>query len=378
MSSRNEKREREQTPKPESATSKPTWKGRPPSREQGQDTVIRTTPEKNRRHYRGEKSMKVYLERVDAAATLGAKSKDVTKTTVVAATLDEKSYDEPETVVTALAPLGEKLIAREEDESVIVATLDHSTPRTLSEPELREETPELRVEESREPSNEIPTGMASPLTKTTVLEKEVLETMARIQVQMQEQPELPLLEEDTLSFMGTGSIGVASGDLLSEACSVLTGTMYKTHEDAQNALYNAADSLCQSITFYKNRTTGLEKTVASLEDQQTEAQQKASTAEAELANLRREKKALEDALDEKSRSVEAWMSAKTEAEEEVERLRKERDDLEKEASRPTQALKEEVERLRTETREKTATIAMMSAQAEVRRQRGAEMTGKLR
>jgi hypothetical protein len=85
-----------------------------------------------------------------------------------------KSRDEPETVVTAL----------------IAATLDHSTPRTLSEPELREETPQPRVEEPQEPSSEIATGVTSPLTKTTVLEKEVLETMARIQIQMREQPDL--------------------------------------------------------------------------------------------------------------------------------------------------------------------------------------------
>jgi hypothetical protein len=122
--------------------------------------------------------MKVLLERVDAAATLGEKSKDETKTTVAAATLGEKSDDEPETVVTALAPLGEKLPATEEDESVIAATLDHSTPRTLSETELREETPEPRVEEPQELSSEIATGVTSPLTKTTVLEKEMLETMA--------------------------------------------------------------------------------------------------------------------------------------------------------------------------------------------------------
>jgi hypothetical protein len=60
------------------------------------------------------------------------------------------------------------------------------------------------------------------------------------------------------------------------------------------------------------------------------------------------------------------MSAKATAEEEAERLRKERDDLRKEASRPTQAL--EVERLRTKTWEKTVMIATMFAQAEVRRQ----------
>jgi hypothetical protein len=63
--------EREKTSTPEGATLKPTWKGRPPSQEQGRDTVPRTTPEGSRRHYRGEKSMKVLLERVDAAATLG-------------------------------------------------------------------------------------------------------------------------------------------------------------------------------------------------------------------------------------------------------------------------------------------------------------------
>jgi chromosome segregation ATPase len=197
----------------------------------------------------------------------------------------------------------------------------------------------------------------------------MLEMMAQIQIQMQEQPDLPLLDDETLSFVGTGSIGATSGDLLSEACSALTETMYETHEDAQNALYNAADSLCQSITYYKTRTTGLEQTVASLENQQMEAQQKASLTEAELTDLRREKKALEDALDEKNKSVEMWMSAKVKAEEEAGRLRKERDDLKKEASQPTQALEEEVERLRTETREKTVMIATMSAQAEVRRQR---------
>jgi hypothetical protein len=121
--------EREKTPTPEGATSKPTWKGRPPSQERGRDTVIQTIPERNRRPIRGEKSMRVYLERIDAAATLGEKSKDETKTTVAAATLGEKSDDKPETVVTAIAPLGEKLSVRKEDESVVAATLDHSTPR---------------------------------------------------------------------------------------------------------------------------------------------------------------------------------------------------------------------------------------------------------
>jgi hypothetical protein len=94
--------------------------------------------------------MRVRLERIDAAATLGEKSKDETKTTVAAATLGEKSGDEPETVVTALAPLGEKLLAREEDESVIAATLDHSNPRTLPEPELREETPSRGLRNPKE------------------------------------------------------------------------------------------------------------------------------------------------------------------------------------------------------------------------------------
>jgi hypothetical protein len=94
---------------------------------------------------------------------------------VAAATLGEKSDDEPETVVTALAILGEKLSARKEDGSVIAATLDHSTPRTLSETELREETPEPRVEEPQAASSETTTGVTSPLTKTTVLQKEMLE-----------------------------------------------------------------------------------------------------------------------------------------------------------------------------------------------------------
>jgi methyltransferase-like protein len=76
----------------------------------------------------------------------------------------------------------------------------------------------------------------------------------------------------------------------------------------------------------------LEQTVASLENQQMEAQQKAGTTEAELTDRRWEKKALEDALNEKNRSVEMWMSAKANAEEKAERLRKERDDLRKEAS----------------------------------------------
>jgi uncharacterized protein with beta-barrel porin domain len=303
--------EREKTPTLDSSTLKPTWKGRPPSQERGRDTVVRTTPETNRRHLRGGKSMRVYLERVDAAATLGEKSKDETKTTVAAATLGEKSSEEPETVVAALASLGEKLSIKEGDESVIAATLDHSSPRRLPEPELREETLKPRDEEPQESSNEKnATGVTISLTKTTVLEREVLESMAPIQIQLQEQPDLPLLDDDTLSFVGTGSIGATSGDILSEACSALTKTMYETHEDAQNALYNAADSLCQSITYYKSRTTGLEQTVASLENQQMEVQQKASTTEAELTDLRQEKKALEDALDEKNRSVEMWMSAK--------------------------------------------------------------------
>jgi hypothetical protein len=95
----------------------------------------------------------------------------------------KKLSDEPETVMMALAPLGEKRPAKEDGESVIAATLDHSTPRVLLEPELREETPEPRVEEPQEPSEEKnTTGVTSPLTKTTVLEREVLETMARIQV----------------------------------------------------------------------------------------------------------------------------------------------------------------------------------------------------
>jgi uncharacterized protein with beta-barrel porin domain len=114
--------------------------------------------------------------------------------------------------------------------------------------------------------------------------------------------------------------------------------MYETHEDAQNALYNAADSLCQSITYYKNRTTGLEQTVASLENQQIEAQQKAKVIGAELTDLRREKKALEDALAEKNRSVEMWMSAKAKAKAEEGARR-----LEEGSVRPTQALEEEQE-----------------------------------
>jgi hypothetical protein len=210
-------------------------------------------PRDGQETYKGREVHKGLPRKIDAAATLGEKSKDEMKTTVAAATLGEKSRDEPEIVVTALAPLGEKLIVREEDQSVIAATLDHSTPRRSPDSELREETPELRVEEPQGPSYERnTTGVTSPLTKTTVLKKEVLETIARIQTQMQEQPDLPLLEDDTLSFMGTGSIGAASGDILSEACSAMTETRYETHEDAQNALYNATDNLCQSITYYKD------------------------------------------------------------------------------------------------------------------------------
>jgi DNA repair exonuclease SbcCD ATPase subunit len=100
-----------------------------------------------------------------------------------------------------------------------------------------------------------------------------------------------------------------------------------------------------------------------------EAQQKASITEAELTDLRRKKKVLEDALDEKNKSVEMWMSAKAKAEEEAGRLRKERDDLKKEASRPTQAWEEEVERDAREDRDDCHDVRAGRSQKTARKQR---------
>jgi predicted RNase H-like nuclease (RuvC/YqgF family) len=175
-----------------------------------------------------------------------------------------------------------------------------------------EETPETgRFEEHPEPSSSSAApAMTKPLTEATMIEKEVMSTIAQIESQLEERPNLQLLDLDTTSFLGIESMGTASADILSDIYSVYAEPKFETHEDAQNALYAAAGNLCQSITYYKPRTTSLEQTIATLEMHQQEAKMKAEETAAEIANLQREKDALKQTLANKQRSVEKRMAAK--------------------------------------------------------------------
>jgi hypothetical protein len=73
-----------------------------------------------------------------------------------------------------------------------------------------------------------------------MIEKEVMSTIAQFQSQLEKQPDLPLLDEDTTNFLDTESMGTTSADLFSDIYSAYAEPKFETHEDAQNALYVAA------------------------------------------------------------------------------------------------------------------------------------------
>jgi chromosome segregation ATPase len=122
-------------------------------------------------------------------------------------------------------------------------------------------------------------------------------TLAQLETQIADQTDSPMLDDDFVNFLtNSESMAAMSGDLLSGAPSDLTELRYETHQQAQNTLYAAADSLCHSITYYKNKSSSLEETYMMLEKQQQEAEKQAKKTAEEMPGLQQEKRTLEKTL----------------------------------------------------------------------------------
>jgi chromosome segregation ATPase len=200
------------------------------------------------------------------------------------------------------------------------------------------------------------------LTRATITERDVMSALDAIESRLEEQPDFQLLDQDTTSFLESENMGTTSTDMFSDVYSVYIEPRFPTHEDAQNALYTAADSLCPSITYYKTRTASLKPTSTALELCQQEAERKAEEAASEIDNLRREKDALEQTLAEKQRAEVTWMAAKLSAEKDAERLQDKKKELRRrmeEMTNPDQQLEVKVARLKAESSSKSAVIATM-------------------
>jgi predicted nucleic acid-binding Zn-ribbon protein len=99
---------------------------------------------------------------------------------------------------------------------------------------------------------------------------------------------------------------------LSGVQSDLTELRFETHQQAQDALYASADSLCHIAEFYRKKTLSLEEANSKLEQQQQAAEKQAKKTTEELTNLRHEYRSLEQTLSEAQDAVSTWMEAKRE------------------------------------------------------------------
>jgi hypothetical protein len=136
------------------------------------------------------------------------------------------SNDPPEKVdEVAEVPLGAPPRADGEEvrESVAVAPLGPLITVSQKMTEVREENPAPEgFEEHLEPSTSsaVP-AKTKPLTEVSLIEKDMLSTIAQIELQLRDEPDLQLCDLDTVGFYGSGSMGT-SADMLSDIYSVYT------------------------------------------------------------------------------------------------------------------------------------------------------------